>query len=335
MAERLTETAIISEFFAPLAPDGDFCLGMRDDAAYLSPLPGHDLVLTTDTIVAGVHFLTDDDPFDIAVKAVTVNLSDLTVKGADPLAYLVNLSLPAEVTIDKKWFERFSNGLAEQIAGKLYGGDLSATPGPLTVSITAIGQVLKGKMVRRSGAKPGDHLFVTAPVGTSAAGLKALINPPWVKKSGLSATAIGELANAYRRPLVSFAEFHAQTIRTHASASIDLSDGFAKDLSRLCQASGCGAEITIDTIPLNPIVQGLIDGDHWTLAEALNGGDDYCALFCVPPIAAKRFIGAEGPEKIFHVGKLTDKENGICFIDAAGKVIPISITGYDHFTKTD
>ena len=176
------ETGLIRKYLAPLAgPSG---LGLRDDTACLSPRIGHDLILTVDTIVEGIHFLKSDSAFDIAVKSITVNLSDLVAKGAEPVGYLVALSLPAKP--EEHWMAEFSAGLAGQIYGLLMGGDLTVSKGgPLTISVTAIGEVPTGKMVRRDGASIGDDIYVCGPIGTKAAGLKCATDPLWAGACGL------------------------------------------------------------------------------------------------------------------------------------------------------
>src|SRR5271167_2563083 len=153
MPPRLGEADLISRYFAPLAGPGG--LGLRDDAALMRPPPGEDLVLTTDALVAGVHFFVNDPPAAIARKALRVNLSDLAAKGARPLGFLLSLALPRDWRDD--WLEAFASGLGGDAASygcPLIGGDTVATPGPLTLSITAIGSVPEGRMPKRTGVKP-------------------------------------------------------------------------------------------------------------------------------------------------------------------------------------
>ena len=170
MSSRPGEDELIARFFAPLA--GPAGLGLRDDAALLKPPPGDDLVLTTDALVAGVHFFADDPPGAIARKALRVNLSDLAAKGARPLGFLLSLALPRDWSED--WLTAFADGLGADASAydcPLAGGDTVATPGPLTLSVTAFGAVRPGRMVLRSGVKPGDRLYVTGTVGDAAIGL--------------------------------------------------------------------------------------------------------------------------------------------------------------------
>jgi thiamine-monophosphate kinase len=160
MPQRLGEDELIARYFAPLA--GAAGLGLRDDAALMRPAPGEDLVLTADALVAGVHFLPDDPPQAIARKALRVNLSDLAAKGAWPRGFLLTLALPGDWRED--WLAAFAGGLGADASAydcPLIGGDTVSTPGPLTLSITAIGSVPEGRMARRTGVKPGDRLYVT------------------------------------------------------------------------------------------------------------------------------------------------------------------------------
>ena len=171
MPPRLGEADLIARYFAPLA--GPAGLGLRDDAALMRSAPGEDLVLTTDALVAGVHFFADDPPGAIARKALRVNLSDLAAKGARPLGFLLTLALPSGWRED--WLAAFAEGLAADVFAfkcPLIGGDTVATPGPLTLSVTAIGSVAQGRMPRRTGVKPGDRLYVTGTIGDAAIGLK-------------------------------------------------------------------------------------------------------------------------------------------------------------------
>src|SRR6202049_4477934 len=227
------EDSLISRYFRPLVTDpGAFGLG--DDAAVLKAL-GEDIVVTTDAIVEGVHYLPQDPPDTIARKALRVNLSDLAAKGATPAGFVLTLALR---DADDAWLEPFARGLGEDAAlfsCPLLGGDTVSTPGPLMISITAFGRVPVGKMVHRSGAKPGDRVVVTGTIGDAALGLQIL------KKGAVAAALADEtaatamLVGRYRVPQPRNAL--AQAVRDHASAAMDVSDGLAGDLAKLCAAS--------------------------------------------------------------------------------------------------
>jgi len=229
------EDDLIARYFRPLATDpGAF--GLIDDAALLNHT-GDDLVLTTDAIVEGVHFLSGDPPDTIARKALRVNLSDLAAKGAVPAGFVLTLALREA---KEEWLAPFARALGEDAATfncPVLGGDTVSTPGPLMISITAFGRVPQGKMVRRSGAKPGDRIAVTGTIGDAALGLRLLKEQAG---EGLDMLSREFLIQRYRVPQPRNAL--AVVIREHASAAMDVSDGLAGDLAKLCAASGrCSA----------------------------------------------------------------------------------------------
>ena len=232
----MDEFAIIAEILAPLATcPGAF--GLKDDAAVITPRPGFDLVVTTDQISEGTDFFKHDPAGSIAKKALLVNLSDLAAKGARPEYYLLTLSLPQGMT--REWLEHFAAGLREVqdiYALSLLGGDTSATEGPLSIAITAFGFVPAGKMVRRSGAKPGDGVYVTGAIGDSGGGLAIFKR----EKHALDDAQRDYLISRYRvpHPPIDF----GTSLPGRASASVDVSDGLIADLGHVAAASRVGAE---------------------------------------------------------------------------------------------
>src|SRR3984885_4380519 len=278
VASASAEDSLIARYFMPLATDpGAFDLG--DDAAILKAL-GDDIVVTTDAIVEGVHFLPDDPPDTIARKALGVNLSDLAAKGASPAGCVLTLALRST---DEAWLKPFAQALGEDCARfgcPLLGGDTVSTPGPLMISITAFGRVPVGRMVRRSGAQPGDLVVVTGTIGDAALGLDVL-------QRGAAAAALADdtaardmLVGRYRVPQPRTAL--AAAVRDHAHAAMDVSDGLAGDLTKLCRASGVSATIDVARIPLSAAAASLVASGSVGIETIVSGGDDYEILCAIP-----------------------------------------------------
>lgn len=275
--ERPSEDSLIARFFAPLAAEGG--LGLKDDAAYLSPKPGHDLVLTVDALVDTVHFLPEDSPASVARKALGVNVSDLAAKGADPAGFLLSLALPDTWT--ESWLADFAEGLgqaARDFSCPLLGGDTVKAKGMLTLSVTAIGEVPTGRMVRRTTAQVGDVICVTGTIGDGALGLKLRKKPAWAEH--LSPDETAHLADRYLHPRPRHCL--AQALRAHAHAAMDVSDGLAGDLAKMMRASGVTAVIEADEVPLSPGVRKAVQVSPSLLDLAFTGGDDYEILCTVP-----------------------------------------------------
>jgi thiamine-monophosphate kinase len=283
--QRPSEDGLIARFFAPIAGEG--ALGLKDDAARLTPKPDHDLVLTVDALVECVHFLPEDAPGSVARKALGVNVSDLAAKGADPAGFLLSLALPDDWT--ENWLAEFADGLGQasrDFSCPLLGGDTVKARGPLTLSVTAIGQVPAGRMVLRTTAKPGDAICVTGTVGDAALGLKLRSVPAWAE--GLSPEERGHLADRYLHPRPR----HRLTaaLRSHASAAMDVSDGLAGDLAKMMRASGVSALIEADRVPLSGAAAKAVQALPDLLDLALTGGDDYEILCAVPEKSLDRFL---------------------------------------------
>ena len=227
----MDEFSIIAKYFAPLAGEGAF--GLKDDAAIVPQRAGHDLVVTTDAITEGVDFFAFDPADSIARKALRVNFSDLAAKGSEPAHYLVNLALPHSIT--EQWLAGFADGLAQdqnEFGVTLLGGDTGATEGPLSIAVTAFGFIPSGQMVRRSGAKVGDHVYVTGTIGDSGGGLAIFKR----ESHSLSDADRDSLIARYRTPQPPVA--FAASLRGIAHASVDVSDGLIADLGHIASASG-------------------------------------------------------------------------------------------------
>ncbi len=320
------EDRLIARFFKPLATDpGAFALS--DDAAVITPPAGCDLVLKTDAIVGGVHFFADDSARAVARKALRVNLSDLAAKGARPLGFLLSLALPKE--LGEAWLTDFAAGLradAEAFGCPLFGGDTDRTPGPVTISVAMFGSVPQGTMVRRAGARSGDRVFVTGTIGDAALALPLRKGAAW----NLSAAQRDHLLSRYLLPQPRNAL--AEAVRTHASAAMDVSDGLAGDLAKLCRVSGVAAEIAVARVPLSEAARAAIAAEPAMLTTALTGGDDYEIVCTVPAKKADSFRAAAQAANVAvsEIGVIAAGE-GARFVGADGKPLVFEHASFSHF----
>jgi thiamine-monophosphate kinase len=301
---RPGEDELIARYFAPIAGEG--ALGLKDDAAFLRPRPGHDLVVTVDAIVAGVHFLPDDPPGSVARKALGVNLSDLAAKGATPVGFVLTLTLPADW--GEAWLAGFAEGLAAASrahACPLLGGDTVRGPG-IAVSLTAFGEVPAGGMVRRTTARPGDHLCVSGTIGDAALGLAlhAASEPPWA--SALRPEERDFLVDRYLHPQPRTAL--APVLLGYASAAMDVSDGLAGDLAKMMRAGGTTAVVEARIIPLSPAAAAALAADASLSDRIVTGGDDYEILAAVRPerLEGFRAESAKAGVATIAIGRVTE-----------------------------
>jgi thiamine-monophosphate kinase len=324
-----SEFDIIARHFAPIAGAGG--LQLLDDAALIKPPNGHDLVITTDAIVAGVHFFADDPAEMIAQKALGVNLSDLAAKGADPLGFVLSLILPKKT--DDAWIAAFAIGLgtmARQGHCPLLGGDTVIADGPLTLSVTALGSVPEGTMVKRGHAQPGDRLFVTGTIGDAAIGLLARLDARSGRAWPLTPDHLAFLDQRYLLPRPRNAI--AAALRLYAHAAMDISDGFVGDLSKMISLAGFGADVQLDEIPQSVAARAAIRRDPVLLETALTGGDDYEVLAAVPADKAKAFMAdclAVGVQ-VTEVGRVQDKGVPIRFLNPDGTAKTFARSSYVH-----
>jgi thiamine-monophosphate kinase len=308
------EFDLIARHFRRLAGPG--ALDLSDDAALLTPPPGRELVLSADAMVAGVHFLPDDPPDLIGRKLLRVNLSDIAAKSATPLGYLMTVSAP-RATPDT-WFAGFVDGLAAdqaEFAVTLLGGDTTSTPGPLSLSLTIIGHVAPGAMVRRGGAQPGDGVWVTGTIGDGALGLAVA--------QGRLADPTGHLIGRYRlpRPRVGL------NLAGVATAAMDVSDGLVQDLGHLCRAGGLAATIDAAAVPLSDPARAA--GPDW-LATCLTGGDDYELLLAVPPAREAALVVAAGAVPVTRIGRF-QAGAGVTVTGPGGTPMALPAGGWSHF----
>jgi thiamine-monophosphate kinase len=323
------EDRLIARYFRPLATaPGAF--GLIDDAAALTPPPGCDLVLTTDGVIAGVHFFPDDPPAMVGRKALRMNLSDLAAKGARPLGFLLSVALPEG--FGEAWLGAFAAALADDAAHygcPLYGGDTDHTPGPISVSIFAFGAVPQGKMVRRSTARPGDRIVVTGTIGDAAIGLQLRRERTLARRWGLSEAAAAQLENRYLLPEPRNAL--AGAVLQYASAAIDVSDGLVGDLGKLCRASSVAADIDVATVPLSDAARAAIAAESALLETALTGGDDYEIVLTLAPekLDGFRTAAAAAGVAVTEIGGVQAGE-GTRFLHE-GKALTFTRASYSHF----
>lgn len=308
------EFAVIARWFAPLA-DTPEARGLVDDAALLSGA----FVVTVDTIIEGVHFLPTDPIDSIARKALRVNLSDLAAKGAVPVHYLVALSWPA--TRPAREIEAFAAGLAADQAAfgaTLLGGDTTATPGPLTITITAFGRPLTLRTPSRADARPGDDVWVTGPIGRGRLGLDVARGRA---PAHLPTDAAAALLAHYRTPTPR--TDLAALIAAHAHASMDISDGLLADAPKIAAASGVEVEIDLDRMPTpEEAADWFAPGEVDRLLLAI-GGDDYEILFTAPPAARPALEG-----RAVRIGEVRAGQ-GLRVLQH-GRPLAIASGGYAH-----
>jgi thiamine-monophosphate kinase len=325
----LSEDDLIGRYFAPLAITSG-ARGLTDDAATLDVPVGQHLVVTADALVAGVHFLPDDPPDLIARKSLRVNLSDLAAKGARPHAYTLCLALPGDWRED--WLARFAEGLrqdGEEFGFALLGGDTVKTPGPLTIAVNAFGLVPTDRIPRRDGARPGDSLYVSGTIGDGALGLlarRAQCGLPDLAKEDSDYLALRYLLPQPRVAL-------AGAVLSHASASMDISDGFVGDLGKLLRASNASADVDLDAVPLSDAARRACSLDESCFERALTGGDDYEILCAVPPGERSAFeeMARASGVAVTRVGTVTSSTRPAHFAGADGRAITFARGSFSHF----
>ncbi len=323
------EDRLIARYFRPLATHpGAF--GLADDAAAVTPPAGCDVVLKTDGVIAGVHFFPDDPPENIGRKALRMNLSDLAAKGAKPIGFLLALALPAGT--DEAWLAAFAQGLGEDAARygcPLLGGDTDRTPGPTSVSIAAFGAVPHGTMVRRSTARIGDCVVVTGTIGDAALGVKLRRERSLAKRWRLTRAMAAHLEQRYLLPQPRNAL--AEAVLHHAAAAMDVSDGLAGDLAKLCRASSVAAEIDVSRVPLSDAARTAIAAAPALIETVLTGGDDYEIVLTLAPekLPAFRAAAKAAGVAVTEIGRVRAGE-GARFI-REGKTLDFARPSYSHF----
>lgn len=318
----MNEFSIINDYFKALTPlREEVIIGSGDDAACLRVPEGYDVVVTTDTLVADVHFLSTWPAEDIAYKAVMVNVSDVAAMGATPCWASIALTLPE---VDLPWIQGFAQGLKKSLQPFdicLIGGDL--TKGPLSITITMHGLVPRGQAVRRSTAGAGDLIYVSGELGSAALAVQSL------DKNDLPKALKSVLKNALHYPKARVD--YAATLRDFASAAIDISDGLSADLEHICKASGLGACIELNQLPVNEQVKAYC-GEKAALDFALTGGDDYQLCFTIPIAAQKDFESRLAYNQLqgYCIGVMQE-EKGLRIKQADDVIMDYNPKGYSHF----
>lgn len=317
------EFDLIKRLFLPLTGGRPEALSLSDDVALIAGPAGFQWAVTKDAVVAGVHFFPDDPPELIAKKLVRVNLSDLAAKGAEPCFLLLATCFPRNV--EEGWLDRFASGLKDDCAMfgvAVIGGDTVTTPGPLVLTLTAIGKLPEGTALLRSNARSGDGIWLSGTLGDGALGLLVARG----EGKSLAKAHAEVLLDRYRlpRPRVAL----GPRLRGLAHAAMDVSDGLIADLGHLCRASGLRGEIEAPLLPLSEAARAALDaGLGEGLATVATGGDDYEILFTAPPSAdeALRDLSRELDLPLTRIGRMVPGEG-------VGHGIALSRSGYNHFS---
>jgi thiamine-monophosphate kinase len=323
------EFKLIETYFAPLAAAHAGSFGLHNDAAVAWVSPGHQLVATSDMLIAGVHFLTDDPPDAIAAKCLAVNLSDLAAMGARPLGYLLSICWPRAP--EDKWVEAFTQGLArmqERYDFQLLGGDTTSGSAGLVICVTAIGEIADGRALTRSGTRQGELVYVSGTLGDAALGLAILRR---------EIDAVGEgarrhLVERYHAPTPRLALGQALADKGLAGACLDISDGLLADAGHIAEASGLRVTIEQARVPLSQGAEILLKRDPSLWSRVLSGGDDYELLFTV---GAERVGELEDLAAVLElpltaIGHV-EEGRGVILVDLDGKRLEGRDGGWRHF----
>lgn len=321
----LSEFSIIERFFTRPSRRGDVALGVGDDAALLQVPHGMQLAVSVDTLIAGRHFPVDTNPEAIGYKSLAVNLSDMAAMGAKPAWVTLSLALPES---NEAFIEGFAKGffaMAQEYDVELVGGD--TVRGPLTCTVQINGFVPPDAALLRSGAQPGDHIYVTGKLGDAGAGLQ-LKQGGSCKNEVAAASLIRRLE--YPQPRV----IEGISLRGIASSAIDISDGLLADLGHILDSSGCGATLQLDTIPRSTALLNCIGDDVESLRLALGAGDDYELCFTVPAekVADLERVSANWSCGVSRIGEIVENY-GIVITGKHAEQIRNTVSGFDHFQE--
>jgi len=301
--------------------------GIGDDCAILDLPDGHQLAVTTDSLVSGVHFFEDVCPYRLGYKSLAVNLSDLAAMGAEPKWVSLAITLPR---VDEQWLSEFSRGffeLADKHNISLIGGD--TTQGPLSITVSAKGIVPRNKALLRSGAQVGDLICVSGALGNGGVGLDH-------KLTGLMLSDAPAFIDALE--LTEPRNQLGMLLTDYASSCIDISDGLMQDLQHILKASHCSAEIDIEKLPLSASMRAEIDARTLTAEQAwryaLSGGDDYELLFTINPTAYSALLLKNSVSPITVIGRVVEENSAqMVKLTQAGSAFTLQSGGWDHFKK--
>lgn len=315
----LSEFDLIAKYFTK--PVRNASLGIGDDCALLTPVPGTQIAISTDMLVSGTHFFADTDPRQLGHKALAVNLSDLAAMGAEPVAFTLALSLPAP---DEAWLQSFSEGmfsLSNICHCELIGGD--TTRGPLNICITIFGRIPLGQALRRDRAEHGDDIWVSGTIGDARLALAHCRNEIALDKQDFAA-----VSPRLHMPIPRLAL--GMALRKNANAALDISDGLLGDLTHILDASGVGATINTDSLPISPVLAR--QTQDWRMICALAGGDDYELCFTAPPSKRSRILEASTRTgvPVTRIGFI-ENEPGLRLRNNQGEPVTFSHHSFDHF----
>lgn len=321
----MNEFELIARYFSRPCTDAAVSLGVGDDCAALQVPTGEHLLVSTDLLIAGRHFPESTAAFDVGHKALAVNLSDLAAMGARPLGVTLGLALPS---IEPPWLDAFSQGfyvLAEQFGVCLVGGDTAKSP-VRSLAVTIMGSAPPDRMLKRSGARPGDLIAVTGTLGDAGLGLRSIQQPDSIP-SVLTPENLAFLHMRLNRPTPRVEA--GRRLAEVAHAAIDISDGLLQDLGHMLKASNVGAIIEMSRLPISPAARAWIAADPTQCDLPLTAGDDYELLFAIPPDQ----WGTLGiPATV--IGRITEDKR-LCVQDGQGHDIPVQAQGFDHFSSFD
>jgi len=313
------------------SPHGSY--GIGDDCAVI-PYDNKAWLVTTDALTEGIHFLRDKIPaFQLGYKTVMVNLSDIAAMGGTPKFCLLSIAMPS--TTESYWVQGLMEGIKEACTStgvSLLGGDTTDSTASLFLNIVAIGESELDKVKYRHTAKPGDILCVTGFLGDSGAGLGAIIGGMPLNFN------VNYLINAHLAPKAHLEEGLWLGNQLQVSAMMDLSDGIEQDLSRLLQASQCGADVSLEFLPISQALQDVAKVYDWDIYElALTGGEDYCLMLTVSPDEFPRIAqhyNEHFKKKLFQIGKLTNLHSGITYYKNGSPQKVLKNRGFNHFSNT-